>query len=209
MKLKRIIPCVVGLSLSVFAPLSPAEDLGNYGNTWSIQEQDAIDMIKGRLTQMEKKGQLKKFWEDYRQKQLSNLENPKPLPGITTATGPRVWTFDPTYTYPDNVKDHLGNILVPAGTKINPLDYTALSKSIVFIDGRDERQVAYAKKRIDANPRDKVVLVAGSFLKLDRAWHRPVYFDQQGILVHHFGIKRVPAVLSQKGKLLQIEEFAP
>ncbi|WP_225934826.1 hypothetical protein [Cupriavidus sp. EM10] len=79
----------------------------------------------------------------------------------------------------------------------------------MFIDGRDPKQVQYAKKRIDENPRDKVVLVAGSFLKLDREWKRPVYFDQQGILTQHFGIKRVPAVLSQKGKMLQVEEFAP
>ncbi|WP_432263167.1 type-F conjugative transfer system protein TraW [Cupriavidus sp. TMH.W2] len=209
MKFKRIIPCFIGLSLSLFAAISLAEDLGQYGNTWHIQEQDAIDMIKGRLTQMEKQGQLKNFWENFRDKQLANLENPKPIPGITTATGPKIWTFDPTYTYRENVKDNLGNIIVPAGTKLNPLDYTSLSRALIFIDGRDAKQVAYAKQRTDANPRDKVILVAGSFLKLDRAWKRPVYFDQQGILVNHFGIKRVPAVLSQKGKVLQIEEFAP
>ncbi|WP_431798275.1 type-F conjugative transfer system protein TraW (plasmid) [Cupriavidus metallidurans] len=206
---RRTTALFLGLALSTIACASFAESLGRYGNTWNIQEQDAVDMIKGRLTNMEKQGQLKKFWEDYRNKQLSNLENPPPVPGISTATGPKVWTFDPTYTYPDNVKDHLGNVLVPAGTKLNPLDFTALSKAIVFIDGRDPKQVQYAKKRIDENPRDKVVLVAGSFLKLDREWKRPVYFDQQGILTQHFGIKRVPAVLSQKGKMLQVEEFAP
>ncbi|WP_425953199.1 type-F conjugative transfer system protein TraW [Ralstonia pseudosolanacearum] len=209
MKFKSCIQCFIGLSLSLIASLSHAENLGQYGNTWSIQEQDAIDMIKGRLTRMEKQGQLKNFWENFRDKQLSNLENPPPIPGISTATESKVWTYDPTYTYQETVKDNLGNVLVPAGTKINPLDYTSLSKSLVFIDARDPKQVAYAKRRTDANPRDKVILVAGSFLKLDRAWKRPVYFDQQGILVHKFGIKRVPAVLSQKGKMLQIEEFAP
>lgn len=206
---RRTTALFLGLALSTIACTSLAESLGQYGNTWNIQEQDAVDMIKGRLTKMEKQGQLKKFWEDYREKQLSNLENPPPVPGITAATGHKVWTFDPTYTYNEDVKDHLGNILVPAGTRLNPLEFTSLSKAIVFIDGRDPKQVQYAKKRIDENPRDKIVLVAGSFLKLDREWKRPVYFDQQGILTRHFGIKRVPSILSQKGKTLQVEEFAP
>lgn len=78
--------------------------------------------------------------------------------------------FDPTYTYAETVKDHLGNVLVPAGTKINPLDYTPLSKAIIFIDGRDPKQLAYAKQRTEEHPRDKVILVAGSFLKLNREW---------------------------------------
>jgi len=208
MKLKRMIPCFIGLSLSCAALFAHAEDVGKYGNTWNIQEQDAVDMIKGRLTQMKKSGQLQRFEDQYRQKQISAIENPAPIPGITTATTPKVWTFDPTYTFQDTVKDNLGNVLVPAGTKIDPLDYTTLSKSILFIDGRDPKQVAYAKHDIDDHPRDKVVLVAGSFLKLTRAWHRPVYFDQRGALTTHFGIKRVPSVLSQKGRLVQVEELA-
>ncbi|MGR0140608.1 type-F conjugative transfer system protein TraW, partial [Pseudomonas sp. RSP] len=57
------------------------------------------------------------------------------------------------------------------------------------------------------HPRDKVILVAGSFLKLNREWGRPVYFDQQGILTKKFGIERVPAVITQKGRQLQIEEL--
>ncbi|MDR9837065.1 MULTISPECIES: type-F conjugative transfer system protein TraW [Herbaspirillum] len=197
--------CLLGL----FARVVAAEELGQYGNTWAIQEQDAVDMIKERLGRMEKRGQLKKFWEDYRSRQLANLENPPPVAGITTATERKVWTYDPTYTYSDTVKDHLGNIIVPSGTKLNPLDYVRLSKALVFIDGRDPKQVRYAKQRSDANPQDKIILVAGSFLKLNREWKRQVYFDQQGILVKHFGLKHVPAVISQQGKTLQVEEFAP
>lgn len=52
-----------------------------------------------------------------------------------------------------------------------------------------------------------MILVAGSFLKLNREWGRPVYFDQMGILTKKFGIERVPAVLTQKGRELQIEEL--
>ncbi|WP_224790287.1 type-F conjugative transfer system protein TraW [Pseudomonas fluorescens] len=207
MKLRRLcaIAFVPALYLTSFN--LHAEQLGQYGNTWDVQEQDAIDMIKGRLGDMEKKGDLSKYWNNYRDKQLSGLENPKPLDGIEAVVEPQIRMYDPTYTYAETVKDHLGNVLVPVGTKINPLDYISLSKAIIFIDGRDPKQLAYAKKRTEEHPRDKVILVAGSFLKLNREWGRPVYFDQQGILTKKFGIERVPAVITQQGRQLQIEEL--
>lgn len=207
MKLRRICAFAFVPTLFLTSINLHAEQLGQYGNTWKIQEQDAIDMIKGRLGEMEKRGELTKYWNDYRDTQLAGLENPKPLPGIEPVVEPQIRMYDPTYTYAETVKDHLGNVLVPAGTKINPLDYTPLSKAIIFIDGRDPKQLAYAKQRTEEHPRDKVILVAGSFLKLNREWGRPVYFDQQGILTKKFGIERVPAVLTQKGRQLQIEEL--
>ena len=186
-----------------------AQNLGNYGNTWDIQEQDAIDMIKGKLTQMEKKGELKKLWSDYRDRYLNSIENPPAVPGISTATTARSWNFDPSYTFGENIEDHLGNVIVRAGTKVNPLKQMPLTKTLIFIDARDPAQVAFAKARSDANPRDKVILVAGSFLKLNREWKRITYFDQRGHLSTRFGIKRVPAVVSQKGDVLLIEEVPP
>jgi conjugal transfer pilus assembly protein TraW len=208
MRLKRIIPCLIGVALVLSTGLSQAEDIGKYGNVWDIQEQDAIDTIKGKLTKMQDSGQLKKFEDAYRNRQIQYIENPPPVPGLTTVTQTRVWTYDPTYTFQDTVHDNLGNVLVPAGSRVNPLDYTTLSKSILFIDGRDPKQLAFAKHDIDEHPRDKVVLVAGSYLKLTREWQRPVYFDQRGALTHHFGITRVPSILSQKGHLLQVKEVA-
>lgn len=207
MKLRSLCALVFVPALFLTSSILHAEQLGQYGNTWDIQEQDAIDMIKSRLGEMEKKGDLSKYWQNYRDTQLSGVENPKPLPGIEAVTDPQIRMYDPTYTYTETVKDHLGNVLVPVGAKINPLDYVALSKAIIFIDGRDPKQLEFAKRRTDEHPRDKVVLVAGSFLKLNRAWGRPVYFDQQGILTKKFGIERVPSVLSQKGRQLQIEEL--
>jgi conjugal transfer pilus assembly protein TraW len=191
-----------------FSGGASAQQLGSYGNVWEIAEPDAIDAIKGHLTKMEKEGELKKFWEDYRSRALNGIENPPPIEGITTAKEAKVWIFDPAIVYNEAVRDHLGNILVPAGTRVNPLDYINLSKSLIFIDGRDEAQVSFAKRQIKSRPRDKVILVGGSFLKLSREWKVPVYFDQQGALTRRFNIQRVPAVVSQKGKQLQIQEFA-
>ncbi|MBG6083026.1 type-F conjugative transfer system protein TraW [Rubrivivax gelatinosus] len=197
----------------LFAALLPwgaahSQSLGTYGNVWGIAEMDAIDAIKGKLSQMEKSGQMKKLWEDYRDRYLATVENPAPLPGISKATEARVRTFDPTFTFGEDFEDQDGKVLVKAGTRVNPLDYTPLTKALIFIDGRDPEQVAFAKARSDLRPLDKVILVAGSFLKLNREWGRPTYFDQRGHLTTKLGIKKVPAVVSQQGRVLRIEEIA-
>lgn len=203
----RLAAALLAAAFAFLPVISSAQDLGTYGNVWEIKEQDAIDQIKGKLSRMEKSGELKRMWEKHRDTQLAQIENPAPLPGITKALAAKTWSFDPTFTFGEDVTDHLGNVIARAGTKVNPLQYTPLTKSLIFIDGRDPAQVAFAKARSDANPRDKVILVAGSFLKLNREWKRATYFDQRGHLTTRMGIKRVPAVVTQKGNVLQIEEI--
>jgi len=199
---------VLTLSLSVLPYSAHAERIGVYGNTWEIAEPDMVDWIKAKLRAMEKSGKLKQYEEDSKRKALDKIESPPPVPGITWAAQSRTWTLDPTYTVKQTEKDNNGNIIAPAGKKVNPLDFTSLTKSVVFIDARDPKQVAFAKKDLDAHPRDKIVLVGGSWLKLTREWKRQVYYDQDGTMTRHFHITRVPAVLSQKGRVLQIEEVA-
>ena len=47
----------------------------------------------------------------------------------------------------------------------------------------------------------------GSYLDLMRRWKRPVFFDQQGQLTDKLGIRHVPALVTQDGKRLKIEEI--
>ena len=47
----------------------------------------------------------------------------------------------------------------------------------------------------------------GSYLELMRRWKRPVFFDQQGTLTDKLGIRHVPALVSQEGKRLRIDEI--
>ncbi len=195
--------------LAVLPVMAKAEHLGVYGNVWEIGEQDAIDSIKGKLRQMERDGRMKKLMESWRDKTLDQLVNQPPVQGLSTVKKARTWIFDPSVQFESEVRDHLGNLVVPAGTKVNPLDHINLTKRLVFIDARDSRQVDLAKRMIEASPRDKVILVAGSWLELTRTWKRQVYFDQRGMLTKRFGLKRVPAVVSQKGTRLQVEEMVP
>jgi conjugal transfer pilus assembly protein TraW len=40
-----------------------------------------------------------------------------------------------------------------------------------------------------------------------RAWRTPVYYDQQGVLTRRLGIQQVPALVSQEGLRLRIDEM--
>jgi conjugal transfer pilus assembly protein TraW len=40
-------------------------------------------------------------------------------------------------------------------------------------------------------------------------WRLPVYFDQQGALTRKLGITQVPALVSQEGLQLRVDELAP
>ncbi len=108
----------------------------------------------------------------------------------------------------ENITDAKGNILVPAGTRQNPLAVVSLSKHLLFFDGSDERQVAWAHATIARyGGKVKPILVAGSYLALMQRWQLPVYFDQQGALTHKLGITHVPALVSQEGLQLRIDEL--
>ena len=98
--------------------------------------------------------------------------------------------------------------MVPAGTTKNPLEVVSLSKHLLFFDGRDAQQVRDARALIDHyGGKVKPILVAGSYLDLMKAWQLSVYFDQQGVLTTKFGITQVPALVSQEGPRLRIDEF--
>lgn len=183
-----------------------AKDLGVIGQTYAIAEQDAVEQIIGKLTAMEKTGELERLKEKAIKKSLHSIKNPKPNDTIITATKRSSTLYNPTKIYEEALKDEEGRILVAAGKKINPLDYITLSKRFVFFDGRDKEQVA-AVKRVVIKEGAKVrpVLVAGSWFDLSKSWGRQVYFDQGGYLARQFDLTQVPAIVSQSGKAVRID----
>lgn len=188
------------------AAAAHAEDLGKYGNVWGIAEKDGVAQIKDKLGDMKRSGELDKRMNQARTDIVNKLTNPAPIKGIRKATANATRTFDPSIVVKQDVKDDKGRVIVKAGTRVNPLEMRGLSKSLLFIDGRDRAQVAWVKKRIASNPKDKVILVGGNWRVLSGELKRVVYFDQQGSMTKRFGIRAVPTVISQSGRVLKIEE---
>ena len=196
----------VALAVLLAGPVAAA-DLGKIGPTHRIEEPHLLDFIQGRLKEKERSGELARHEEQARARAIAAIRQPQPVEGIVHTVKARTFYFDPTFVLTRNVFDEKGALLFPAGTRKNPLEVVSLSKRLVFFDARDARQVAHARRLIDAlGGRVKPILVAGSYLDLMKSWRVPVYFDQHGTLTQQLGITQVPAIVSQEGLRLRIDE---
>jgi len=205
---RRCLALVGVLVLGGVATGSRAEDLGTVGDTYAIAEPHLLSYIEQTLREKEKSGELANLEEQAKSRVVESIRNPKPLAGILPTQTARTFYFDPSIKVEQNITDDKGNIIVPAGTTKNPLEVVSLSKHLLFFDGRDPQQVRDARTLIDHyGGKVKPILIAGSYLDLMKAWQLSVYFDQQGVLTKKFGITQVPALVSQEGLRLRIDEI--
>ena len=184
-----------------------ATNLGTIGPTYPVAEKNLLDVIMARLRAKEASGELKRHELEARDRAAYAVNNPRPVDGLRRAQAARTFYFDPTFTLQSNVVDGTGAILFPAGTRKNPLEVVSLSKHLLFFDARDPGQVARARELIEHyQGKVKPILVGGSYLDLMKRWNKPVFYDQDGTLVRKFGIAAVPAIVSQEGQRLRIDE---
>jgi len=190
-----------------FIFLSPAiaKDFGVHGSISVIEEEDPIRLIQQKLKGMEERGELDQHKRDLQKKTKAAVERPKPVEGISAAHETRIFYYDPTYVVPADIKDHLGQLIHQKDTRINLLETVSLSQELVFFDGDDSDQVAWVQTRKEPA---RLILVKGAPLALSEKLGVPVYFDQAGLLSKKLGITHVPAVVTQQGLRLRIEEYA-
>jgi conjugal transfer pilus assembly protein TraW len=198
------------LCLSVIPSCSLASDLGVVGPTYEIAERNLIEVMKERFRRLEQTGEMRKLEDRYKAKVVEAVERPRPIPGITPTQTARTYFIDPTWTLDRNVVDEKGQVLFPAGTRVNPLDYAPLTQTLLFFDQRERSQVVFARRFLsESKSRVKTILVGGEPLKLMRQWKREVFYDQGGVLSRKLLLKQVPALITQDGNRLRIDEIRP
>ena len=200
-------PLVLGLMLG--ATGARAMDLGVIGPTYEISEPHLLQMIEQRLREKERSGELGRLEAQVRERGIATVKNPPPVTGLRATETVRTFYFDPSFTLDRNLLGPQGELLFAAGTRKNPLEVVSLSRHLLFFDARDPRQVGRARQLIALyQGRVKPILVGGAYLDLMQSWHLPVYYDQQGLLTRRLGITQVPALVSQDGLRLRIDELA-
>lgn len=178
------------------------------GKTYPITEPDMLDEIQQKLKKMEKSGELLKLQKDAIARSQSSIEHPKSVPGLKKTITPRTYYFDPSWKVPRDIVTPDGQVLAKANDVVNPLQYMPLTRHLVFFDQSDKDQVVWAMNIMKKyEGRVKPILVAGEPLTLTRQWKQQVYFDQSGYLVRRFGITQVPALVSQQGMKIRIDEM--
>ena len=199
-------PLVLGLMLG--SADARAMDLGVIGPTYEISEPHLLQMIEQRLREKERSGELGRLEAEARKRGIATVKNPPPVTGLRPTDTMRTFYFDPSFTLDRNIFGPQGELLFAAGTRKNPLEVVSLSRHLLFFDARDPRQVGRARQLITLyQGRVKPILVGGSYLDLMQSWHVPVYYDQQGLLTRRLGITQVPALVSQEGSRLRIDEM--
>ncbi len=187
-----------------------AIDLGVIGPVYPIAEKDLLAVIEAKLKQKEASGELAKLQAEAQRRVIRGIEAPAPVAGITRATVRRTRYFDPSVRMPADIRDADGRMLVPAGTVANPLNTVRLSKVLLFFDARDAAQVRRAKILLahydKAGAAVKPILVGGSYMDFQRKNKIRVWYDQAGTLTTRLGVTRVPALVTQEGLRLRIEE---
>lgn len=208
MKCRGLLACSLALiGLTAIGSSAHALNLGQIGPTYGIGEPHLLKDIEQRLREKERNGELQRLLEEARGRSVAAVRNPAPITLAPTKTA-RTFYVDPSFTLDRNVIDAQGRLLFAAGTRKNPLDVVSLTRRLLFFDGRDPRQVRQARELMAAEGnRIKPILTGGSYLDLMKAWHAPVYYDQQGVLIRRFGIRQVPALVSQEGLRLRIDEM--
>lgn len=190
--------------LGLCAPLS-AKDYGKAGSTWTVAEPDLLDVIRSRLQHMQQSGGLERFQQASVARARESIAHPNALPGFSHATDSRNWTYDPTITIGEDIKDGRGNLIAAKGQKFNPLEHISMAHDLAFIDGDSRAELDWAGKQGDP-AKVWIVMVKGSPIDRMKERKRRFFFDQNGEMTSKFGITHTPALVRQKGTVLQIVE---
>ena len=173
--------------------------------TYPIWERDVEAVIQERLRTVDLKP-----WRDGLQRKVE--ERLKSGPGLTlpVAIAPRTFMVDMTQHIASDIPNHDGSVIVvKAGTSVNPLLYVPYRHRLVVIDGRDAKQVAFAKAQIQqyGAPAIKVLLTDGDVGLVMKEVQDRVYWLQPNIL-SRFKLEHIPSVISQNGPMMQVDEVA-
>ena len=199
-----------------------AQDLGIKNTVFNL-DNDARLQIKNTVRKKYANGEIHKFWKQYAEQSVSQIKYPAPLLGITTNSFVRTEFVEMKYLVQRDYVDIDGLIIVRKGTVIEPLKLNKLKYGLLFIDGRDTKQVNYALDQIKLQPL-KIILIAGSPYELRLKYQGfnwmgssvvPFYFDQRKMIINQLArlysihINTVPVKLTQQGGLMQLNWGLP
>ena len=204
----RGVGLLVAAVIAMSAPQGVAKDFGTAGQTFHISEEHLIDMIQRKIQDAQDDGRIAALQEEMRRKTRERVQRPSPVDGMSAAVEYHSYTYDPTVSAAQDYRDLDGKIVVAKGMTVNPFDLVSLSSDLLFINGDREAEVEWAfSETARRNGGTRIILVDGVPLKIMRERKVRVYFDQNGALSRQLDIIKTPSRVTQKDRLLFIEEI--
>ena len=187
------------LALLLAALPAGAAQIERIGRVYPITEPDLLQSILALLREKQQSGALSRLVQEGMACAKYHGLHPAPADNVHTTTSARSFYYDPAVVAERAITGEDGRILVPAGTRVNPLDAVSLSSYWLFFDARDARQVKQADALIRHYAgRVKPILTEGDYPALARQWDRRVYYDQHGLITRKLGTTQVPALVSRR-----------
>jgi conjugal transfer pilus assembly protein TraW len=191
---------ILAISLQIEAL---AKDLGTYGATYPIVEGDAISQMKKAIAGYD--------WGKFKRKQREEINNykPKDLVDLPTVRKDKVFKVDMTGSIKEDIVGKDGEVIYPKGYRYNPMEYVFMRRIIVFINGKDEKQIEWYKKSpYPTDMRTMLLITDGSYLNVRKKLKVLTVYYANKEIIERMGIKAVPSVAVQKGTELEVREYA-
>ena len=212
----------VGLLAIVVIYPFPAfsENLGVYGSIYSISEPDMLTAIHEKLEIMKSNGELASQKKNFIDESIKHILRPPSVKNVTDlgALTPKSYLFNPSLVLDKNITNLNGEVIVKAGTKINPLKIKSFDEALIFINGDNTKEINWTlsalKKYSNNFSHIKIILVNGDINTSAKGLKHRVYFDQNGVLCKRFDIQHTPTMVYQdvvhglKIPRLMIKEFS-
>src|SRR3546814_13531556 len=138
---------------------------------------------------MEKSGETQRLNQELKRRTAARVNRPEPVAGLVRASAARRWSFDPTITLETDIRGAKGELIHARGTRVNPLDSVPLRSDLLFFDGDDPDQLAWALR---VTPAAKLILTEGAPLELMTARQRRFHSAPDGQMTVHFGVTALP-----------------
>ena len=167
---------------------------------WRVSEPDQTEIIKAAAARFDWEGAAKQAV----QSAARQLEGGTDLPLAQEASS-RLYT--PYSITGFDIRDpQSGRMLYPRGSRFNVLTLDPQgSRSLVAVDGRDERQVRYAQRIVRERPQTVVL-----YTRLGKlAGAVPSAFPLNPTLIRRLGLRSVPSYLQQQGTDWRIVSAPP
>lgn len=200
---------VMAMAFPSYAQNSITPKRQRLGQVYGITEPDMIEQMQEKMREMERNGKMAQLKQQFFERTQRNLESPKSAT-LPRAVEAKSYLIDPSYMVPSDLRDERGQVFARAGQRINALEMgTSLSKPLLFVDASDTQQMQAVPGLLRQYGGMKIILTGGKWRDVSTAIGQHVYVDQGGKLVKNFGIHAVPAIVSQSGNRLKVQEIIP
>jgi len=181
-------------------------DLGQFGETYAIAEIDLLAEIKKRLANID--------WPKQQQQAIARFWQNRQFEGLPEAQENRDRLIDLTVTAPRDLVGPNGQLIIPAGLTVNPLDKMAFGLCLKVFDGSNKAQFGFVRHTSCQDKNARVLYLATELdrtagwegLKsLETSLNAPVYLLTIDVK-QRFQLHAVPSLVEQSGRQLVVKE---